>query len=292
MATYKYEVALSFAGEDRAFAEAVAKGLKSAGIKVFYDNFYTADLWGKDLSVELGKIYHESSQFCIMILSQYYVDKMWTSFERQQAIERLVREKGNEYVLPVRLDGFKGKVPGLSGVIGYLPAKRCEPVKVIETFLEKIGRNHHETHRPDNVENILIKIHAEIVLREVELRRTYDKDRDHVTANDASKGWRLSTGAHLGRTQDSYLNFLDRLTEMVWNICIKYVKNNVLDVDNFGSLFLNEMDNLLSKYKAGFLHICDNVPAGSKHASATEFENYKVRILEIYRAKIDEFQMK
>ena len=32
---YKYEVAISFAGEDRQFAEAVANGLRNAGITVF-----------------------------------------------------------------------------------------------------------------------------------------------------------------------------------------------------------------------------------------------------------------
>ena len=70
---YRYEVAISFAGEDRAFAEAVAKGLREAGVEVFYDNFYAADLWGVDLSVNLREVYHDSSEFCIMILSQHYV---------------------------------------------------------------------------------------------------------------------------------------------------------------------------------------------------------------------------
>jgi len=138
--SYRYEVSISFAGEDRAFAEAVAEGLRDGGVEVFYDNFYAADLWGKDLSVELRSIYHDSSEFCMMILTQHYVDKMWTSFERQQAIERLIREKGKEYVLPVRLDGFTGEVSGLSGSISYLSVTRNQPELVIGIFLDKIGR--------------------------------------------------------------------------------------------------------------------------------------------------------
>ena len=141
--SYKYEVAISFAGEDRAFAEAVAKGLRDAGVEVFYDNFYAADLWGEDLSAKLREVYHDSSEFCIMILSQHYVEKMWTSFERQQAIERLIKEKGKAYVLPVRLDGFAGEVPGLSGTISYLSVNRNQPELVVNTFLEKIGRKSH-----------------------------------------------------------------------------------------------------------------------------------------------------
>lgn len=138
--SYRYEVAISFAGEDRAFAEAVAKGLREAGVEVFYDNFYAADLWGADLSVNLREVYHDSSEFCIMILSQHYVDKMWTNFERQQAIERLIKQKGKVYVLPVRLDGFSGDVPALSGSIGYLSVRRNEPEKVVNAFLEKVGK--------------------------------------------------------------------------------------------------------------------------------------------------------
>ena len=138
--SYKYEVAISFAGEDRAFAEAVAKGLRDAGVEVFYDNFYAADLWGEDLSTRLREVYHDSSEFCIMIISKHYVEKMWTIFERQQAIERLIKEKGKAYVLPVRLDGFASEVPGLSGAISYLSVNRNQPQLVVNTFLEKISR--------------------------------------------------------------------------------------------------------------------------------------------------------
>lgn len=137
--SFKYEVAISFAGEDRGFAEAVAKGLQNEGVIVFYDKFYEADLWGKDLSVEFRDVYHESSKFVIMVLSKRYVDKIWTNFERQQAIERLIKEKGNDYILPVRLDGFTGDVPGLSGLIHHLSVNSREPEKVVRVFIEKIN---------------------------------------------------------------------------------------------------------------------------------------------------------
>ena len=154
---YTYEVALSFAGEDRAFADAVAKGLRDAGVKVFYDNFYAEELWGEDLAVKLREVYHSSSQFCIMIISKYYVDKMWPSHERQQAIERMIRERGKAYVLPVRLDGFNGEVPGLSGTISYLAVRSSDHQKIVDAFLRKIGRkgtskakreSRKESHKP------------------------------------------------------------------------------------------------------------------------------------------------
>jgi len=141
MMNYSYDVAISFAGEDRKFAEAVAAGLRDAGTTVFYDDFYASDLWGEDLSISLRKVYHESSRFCIMIISAHYVEKMWPNFERQQALERLIKQKGKAYILPVRLDGYNNEVPGLSGLIGFLSVDSNTPGRVVGAFLNKIGKD-------------------------------------------------------------------------------------------------------------------------------------------------------
>ncbi len=44
-----YDIAISFAGEDREVAASIAEKLKSQGIKVFYDSYEKATLWGKNL---------------------------------------------------------------------------------------------------------------------------------------------------------------------------------------------------------------------------------------------------
>jgi hypothetical protein len=43
-----YQVALSFAGEQRDYVEAVSRFLRARGIAVFYDRFEAVTLWGKD----------------------------------------------------------------------------------------------------------------------------------------------------------------------------------------------------------------------------------------------------
>ena len=53
---YQYDVALSFAGEDREYVEDVATFLKGFGVKVFYDKFEQADLWAKDLYKHLNDL--------------------------------------------------------------------------------------------------------------------------------------------------------------------------------------------------------------------------------------------
>jgi hypothetical protein len=44
---FQYDVALSFAGEDRALVESVARFLVDLDVSVFYDEFFTHELWGK-----------------------------------------------------------------------------------------------------------------------------------------------------------------------------------------------------------------------------------------------------
>ena len=49
-----YDVALSFAGEDRIHAVALAEILSRRGVKVFYDKYEKSTLWGKDLYTHLS----------------------------------------------------------------------------------------------------------------------------------------------------------------------------------------------------------------------------------------------
>ena len=56
-----YEVALSFAGEQRGYVEDVARALQSRGIIVFYDEFEKIALWGKHLAEEFQRIYEQSA---------------------------------------------------------------------------------------------------------------------------------------------------------------------------------------------------------------------------------------
>lgn len=55
---FQDDVALSFAGEQRASVFEVAECLKKAGVNVFYDEFEKANLWSKNLYDHLSDVYH------------------------------------------------------------------------------------------------------------------------------------------------------------------------------------------------------------------------------------------
>ena len=84
----EYHVALSFAGENRAYVEEVANGLRAAGVNVFYDEFEKASLWGKNLVDHLADIYQNRSRYVVLFISEFYVQKAWPKHERQHAQAR------------------------------------------------------------------------------------------------------------------------------------------------------------------------------------------------------------
>ena len=99
MRQYQYDVALSFAGEDRIYAEALAVALQCQEIKVFYDEFEKSDLWGKNLYTYLCDIYQNKARYCVVFLSQHYATKLWTNHEREASQARAFGENV-EYILP------------------------------------------------------------------------------------------------------------------------------------------------------------------------------------------------
>jgi len=112
-----YDVAISFAGEDRRFAEALANALRERSVSVFYDQYEKAALWGKNLYTHLSDLYRNQAQYCILLLSRHYASKVWTRHEREAAQARAFNEN-REYILPVRLD--ETEVPGILPTVGYL----------------------------------------------------------------------------------------------------------------------------------------------------------------------------
>ncbi len=130
-----YEIALSFAGEDRPFVEAVANELRALGVKLFYDAFEQLDLLGKDLAAHFATIYKDRAHYCAMFISNSYVQKAWPRFERQHAQARALVER-REYILPLRLDD--SEVPGLSPTIGFINIRGMTPKAVAQILFRKI----------------------------------------------------------------------------------------------------------------------------------------------------------
>ncbi len=132
----RFDVALSFAGTERRFAEDLATRVRGAGFEVFYDEFYAEQLWGKDLVVFFDDIFRKASRYCVIFVSRDYADRMWTTQERRSAQARAVEEKGNEYILPIRIDDTE--LDGLLPTVGYISLDQYEMPRIADMLISKL----------------------------------------------------------------------------------------------------------------------------------------------------------
>lgn len=132
-----YDIAVSFAGEDRAYVEQVSNALKLSGLSVFYDGYEKSDLWGKDLYVHLTNVYRDYSKYCLMFISEHYTRKQWTNHERKAAQARAFSEN-REYILPLRLDD--SSVVGVLDTTGFVDARRTPVEEIVEMLWDKVRK--------------------------------------------------------------------------------------------------------------------------------------------------------
>jgi hypothetical protein len=139
---FRFEVVLSYAGEDHVYVEKVATFLRERGIELFFAPFKEADLWGNDLSEELDMIYRMEGRYCVMFLSKNYAKKAWPTHERRSALSRAVQQQGR-YVLPCRFDDTE--VPGLRPSISYVDLNTKTPEQLGELIIEVLRRKRKGT---------------------------------------------------------------------------------------------------------------------------------------------------
>ncbi|MCI0603414.1 TIR domain-containing protein [bacterium] len=132
----QFDVAISFAATEREHAERLATMLRDAGFAVFYDDFYTEYLWGKNLFDTFDEIFRKRARFCVIFVSKDYKERIWTDHERQSAQARALNEKGKEYILPIKVDD--AELDGMPPTIGYLPLDKGID-KIAELLIKKLN---------------------------------------------------------------------------------------------------------------------------------------------------------
>jgi hypothetical protein len=134
--TYDFDVALSYATEDRDYVQRIAGPLRENGVRIFYDEYFTADLWGQDLYTALDEVYRKRARFAIVFVSYHYVSKPWTQHERMSAQARALTA-ADPYFLPVRLDD--SELPGLRPTIGYIDARNTPQDQLVALIRQKLS---------------------------------------------------------------------------------------------------------------------------------------------------------
>jgi hypothetical protein len=135
---FEYDVAVSFAAEDRAVAEELAGLLAARNIKVLRAEYHPAELGGSDFVTYIAEMYRTKALFCLLLISKHYPLKAWTEAERTSAREHALRDP-DEYILPVRLDD--SEIPGMQDVEGYQDVRPGSMDSVVDLLEGKLREN-------------------------------------------------------------------------------------------------------------------------------------------------------
>jgi len=115
---YNYDVALSFAGEQRRYVKKIYNALNKKGLKVFYDESpeVQAAHLGKRFTEIAQRIYGETADFVVLFVSREYIAKQWPYLEAAYVLDRMRAElfQGNNVLIgkfdDVDLPGFPREI--------------------------------------------------------------------------------------------------------------------------------------------------------------------------------------
>lgn len=143
---FPWDVAVSFAGEDRAIVEEFREELNANGYTVFYDFDEQHKLWGENLRRKLSDVYAHEAQYMVVFLSKHYPEKDWTNFELDVGRDAKSR-RTSTYLLPVVVDDVN--VVGLSKDVGYVDLRRMKVRDAALLLIRKIEEiNTGDDHDP------------------------------------------------------------------------------------------------------------------------------------------------
>jgi hypothetical protein len=100
---FEFDVLLSFAGSERDYARAIHDIAIANGLRVFLDEEFQHEIWGKNLIEYLDHTYRERSAYVLVLISAAYNARAFTRVERRAAFDRMIRER-SEYLLPVKVE--------------------------------------------------------------------------------------------------------------------------------------------------------------------------------------------
>ena len=72
-----------------------------------------------------------------MFISKAYVEKAWTTHERQHAQERALFAQ-EEYILPARFDDTA--VPGMTNTVAFQDLRHTTPQQLVDLIITKLHR--------------------------------------------------------------------------------------------------------------------------------------------------------
>ena len=145
---FRFEVAMSFAGDNkrdqvRRVASLLKKQLGDG--RVFFDEWYTAEIAGLDADLVLQRIYGRETRLVVTCVCQRYDEKPWTQLEWRaiRALEQNLRDASTDNVKRLRILPLRfgdGEVDGLyASSISIVPdVRKDQDQEIADLILERL----------------------------------------------------------------------------------------------------------------------------------------------------------
>ena len=135
---HQYDVAVSFAGEQRSYVSQVARECERRGLAVFYDADRSLDFWGKNIIRELRDVYGSlQARYFVPFLSAEYLAKPYPMDEFATALTQALSRE-HDYILPVVFNHARVPVDLLNPAVGVLRAEEHTPAELAEKLVRKV----------------------------------------------------------------------------------------------------------------------------------------------------------
>jgi hypothetical protein len=100
-----YDVAISYASEDKEIAQNLFDLLTEMNLEVFYDKDAEHRTLGSEAMGLLFDVFNHEASYVVILCSEWTIKKPWAEYEFRLAVNREERQKGSDiFVLPIRID--------------------------------------------------------------------------------------------------------------------------------------------------------------------------------------------
>jgi hypothetical protein len=134
---YRFDVAMSFAGEVRGRAEGIATELSRVlgRDRVFYDNWFKPELARPNLDLYLQDLYLNQARLLVVFLSSDYDRKEWCGLEFR-TVRQIIKQRDGDRIMYLRID--IGAVEGVLSIDGYIDIQYESDAQVASDILRRI----------------------------------------------------------------------------------------------------------------------------------------------------------
>jgi hypothetical protein len=132
------DVAISYARPNEDAARKVRDAVDTAGYTSFFDRDYQVEMWGADLAIYFQEVFARRARFCVIFLSDAYLERNWTNLEAKNAISKFVNERGQTSILPIQVEKERLELPGLPALIGDVSLEEQGVDKICAMVVEKL----------------------------------------------------------------------------------------------------------------------------------------------------------